>query len=154
MKHFNKFFLSTLLGLLLFLLGFNNTVKAQVSGIYITYQCTQTPGVYQITARLLRDCIGLPLCACETNGGPTSACNIQLQIFGQTGSSFTQYGTTNLNVVPSISGFDAFQDELNGASLCSNCNRTTPGTITPGSEWYTFQGTVNLNTLPAQCMQC
>lgn len=149
MKQVNKFFFSAFLGLLLLLLGFNNSVKAQVSGMYITYQCTQTPGVYQITARLFRNCAGLPLCACEITGGPSSNCTIQMQIFGQNGNNFTQYGTVNLSVVPSISGFDAFEPELNQPSLCSNCNRKTPGTISPAAEWFTFQGTVNLNSIPA-----
>ena len=138
------------------------SVKAShVVGSEMTYQCTGTPGVYNVTVKLYRDCQGAAqICiSCPTSLSPT--CSIPLNITGYaspagsgmptspcTGVSF---GTQNLAVVTSASGFDVVQLCNTTKSVCTNCGTRTAGTYTPGVEIYTFTGQINLSGIPASC---
>ncbi len=146
--------------LVLFLFSMPKLQATHVVGSDVSYTCTGTPGVYNVTFKLYKDCQGVQLCAnCPTSLSP--ACGIQISIFGAaspagsgmpaspcTGVSF---GSQNLTVVTSVSGFDVVSLCAAAKSICSNCGSRTPGTFVPGIEVYTFDGLINLSAIPASC---
>ncbi|MBP7510809.1 MAG: hypothetical protein KA981_02705 [Bacteroidia bacterium] len=69
------------LSILFVFFGSNRTFASHVTGSDFTYKCTSTPGLYEITARVYRDCAGVPLCSnCPTSLSPS--CTIQLTVGG------------------------------------------------------------------------
>lgn len=158
-----KFCQSSLLKLVLFgalfILGFTSKAAHEV-GSQITYSCTGTPGVYSVTFKLYRDCQGVQVCQnCPTSLSP--ACSKGLSITGAAspvGSGMpsspcvgVNFGTQTLAVVTSLSGFDVVQLCNTSKTICSNCGSRIPGTFSPGVEVYTFQGNINLASIPASC---
>lgn len=132
-------------------LGSTDVQATHVVGSDISYQCTSTPNVYQVTFKLYRDCQGIQLCPNCPNGlSPT--CSAQIQITGASGAcNGTNFGSQNITVLPNVSGYDVVQLCAMATTVCSNCGSRTPGSFTPGIEVYTFQGNINLSALPASC---
>jgi hypothetical protein len=146
----------TLLFALLF--NANNTSANHLIGTDISYQCTTTPGIYLVTARIYRDCSNSQFCPnCPTGLSPT--CGIQFSVSGAISSSIIPsspcsgvgFGAITLNVNTSVSGFDIVQLCNIGKTVCTNCGSRTPGTFSPGIEVYQFSGNVNLTTIPSSC---
>ncbi|OYU96851.1 MAG: hypothetical protein CFE21_00765 [Bacteroidetes bacterium B1(2017)] len=145
----------------LFFVLFSNTINAShIVGSDMRYICSGTPGVYNVEFKLYRDCQGIQLCA-NCPGSLSPSCAITINIAGASspaGSGMptspcagTSFGTANLTVVNSASGFDVVQLCKTEKTICSNCGTRTAGTFTPGIEVYTFTGQVNLSALPASC---
>jgi len=159
MKSMQLLLLKFALFLALFLPVFS-AKASHVMGSEITYQCTGTPSIYNVTVKLYRDCQGVQVCAnCPSSLSPS--CSIPLNINGYaspagsgvpaspcTGVSF---GTQTLSVVGSVSGFDVVQLCNTLKTVCNNCGSRTPGTFSPGVEVYTFTGQINLSGIPASC---
>jgi hypothetical protein len=146
--------------ILLFAFLFNSkyTSAEHVIGADISYQCTTTPGVYNITAKIYRDCSNVQFCtSCPVGLNPS--CSVPLTISGAYSNSIipshgcqgVSLGTTYLNVNTSISGLDVVQLCNIGKTICTNCGTRTPGTFSPGIEVYVFTGMLNLSSLPASC---
>ena len=159
MKSMQLLLLKFALFLALFLPVFS-AKASHVMGSEITYQCSGTPGVYNVTVKLYKDCSGVQLCA-NCPSSLSSLCNISIDIRGYaspTGSGMpsspcagVSFGTQTLTVVTSVSGFDIVQLCNSAKTICSNCGSRTPGTFTPGVEIYTFTGQINLSGIPASC---
>ena len=129
-------------------------------GSDISYKCTSTPNVYMVTMKIYRDCSGISLCTGCNNPVPngtvagcnTSSSGFSTQIIGATAPYVgVNYGSFTLNVVPSSSGYDIIQLCNSVQTICTNCNTRTAGTFSPGIEVYTYEGTVNLSSLPTAC---
>ncbi|MCF8255417.1 MAG: PKD domain-containing protein [Bacteroidia bacterium] len=149
-----------ILALSLILLFGSNSNASHVVGSDVFYQCTSTPGVYNVTFKLYRDCQGIQLCTnCPTN--LSSTCSQAISISGAaspvgsgmpnspcTGVSF---GSQTIPVVTAVSGFDVVQLCATEKTICSNCGSRTPGSYTPGVEVYTFSGQINLSSIPSSC---
>jgi PKD repeat protein len=129
-------------------------------GSDISYKCTSTPNVYMVTMKIYRDCSGIPLCTGCNNpipNGSVAGCNTSssgftTQIIGATAPYIgVNYGSFTLNIVPSSSGYDIIQLCNSVQTVCTNCNTRTAGTFSPGIEVYTYEGMVNLSTIPSAC---
>ena len=129
------------------------SLGSHIVGSEIYYSCTATPGIYKVTVKLYRDCAGVQLCA-NCPSGLSAACSIPIIIKGASGPCMgTNYGTQPILVVSNKSAFDIVQLCNSVNTLCSNCGTRTPGSFSPGVELYTFEGAVNLNSVPVACCQ-
>jgi hypothetical protein len=149
----------TLAIILLSLLSFQSKAS-HLTGCDISYQCTNTPGVYKVQMKVYRDCTGIPYCPGCSNGipnGTVSGCTSTTAGFTTaiTGLSAAcagvNFGNFTLTAVAAISGYDIIQTCETQKTICTNCNTRTAGTFSPGIEVYTFEGNVDLNSLPASC---
>jgi hypothetical protein len=113
-----------------------------------------------VTMKIYRDCSGIPLCTGCNNpipNGSVAGCNTSssgftTQIIGATAPYIgVNYGSFTLNIVPSSSGYDIIQLCNSVQTVCTNCNNRTAGTFSPGIEVYTYEGMVNLSTIPSAC---
>ncbi|OYU97613.1 MAG: hypothetical protein CFE21_04790 [Bacteroidetes bacterium B1(2017)] len=147
-------------GVFLFVTFFYNTPTyawifqiPTIIGSEVSYTPSGTPYVYNIQVKVYRDCAGAEICAnCPTSLSPS--CGLSIAIIGNSpGFVGVAFGTANLTVVNSISGFDAVQLCATNRSICSNCGSRTPGTFTPGVEVYVFTGQINLSALPSGCCE-
>lgn len=139
------------------------TFKSKAShfvGSDISYKCTSTPNVYTVTMKIYRDCSGIPLCpGCTTAipngtvaGCTTASSGFSTQVIGATAPYVgVNYGSFTLNIVSSSSGYDIIQLCNNVQTICTNCNTRTAGTFSPGIEVYTYEGNVDLSSLPSTC---
>ncbi len=142
-----------ILFLLLLHLGFfiHNVNASHMVGSDISYQCTGTAGIYNVTFKLYKDCAGIPICP-NCPSGLSPSCQKSINIVGAGGSCMgSNFGSQALTVVTSVSGFDVIQLCVSATSICNNCGQRTAGSFSPGIEVYTFEGLVNLNSLPSSC---
>ncbi|MFZ4796917.1 MAG: PKD domain-containing protein [Bacteroidia bacterium] len=145
--------------LILFIaLSFSNNVKGgEALGIELSYQCTSTPGVYTVTAKLYRPCAGLAFCiGCNAAipNGNTSGCTAPLttSIKGiSPGYLGVNYGSFTLYATGGNNGYDIVQTCSSINSICTNCNTRSAGTYATGIEVYSYEATVNLNAIPTAC---
>ena len=145
--------------ILLSLFSFQSKAS-HIVGCDISYKCTSTPGVYTVTMKIYRECSGITLCSGCTNTVPngnvtgctTSSSGFSTSIIGATAPYVgVNYGSFTLNVVPSSSGYDIIQLCNNVKTICTNCNTRTAGTLSPGIEVFTYEGNVDLSSLPTAC---
>ncbi|MBJ7427390.1 MAG: PKD domain-containing protein, partial [Bacteroidia bacterium] len=129
-----------------------------LTGNDISYQCTSTPNIYKVTIKSYRDCAGIPLCpGCSSSPGSISGCTtssagLTTSITGASGSCIgTNFGSFTLNAVTNASSYDIIQTCTSNPTICTNCNTRTGGTISPAMEVYTFEGNVDLRSLPTAC---
>jgi hypothetical protein len=136
----------------LFFFGLNQSFGTNQIGTDFSYECTPTPGVYKVTAKIYRDCAEIELCSnCPT--ALSSTCSLSVDISGTGTYQGTSFGSATLTVIPSQSAYDVVSICSLSKTICSNCGTRTAGTFSPGVEVYTFQGNINLNSLPsAACM--
>lgn len=132
--------------LLLFFFGSNQSMATHIIGTDFSYKCTGTAGVYEVIAKIYRDCSGVPICNCPIS---TPNCPIQLNISGTGAYEGVSYGTVTLTIVTSIPVSDPLNLCSSVASTCTNCGTRTPGYFSPGTEVYTFSGYANLINLPS-----
>ncbi len=140
-----KFLLTVCLGLGISFT--NQSFASHLSGSEISYACTATPNIYLVTLKLFTECSSIQMCSCPL--GSTTICNKSIDISSSGGG----HGSQSLNLLVSQSGFDIVQLCSSSKTICNNCSSRTPGTFAPGMEVYTFQGLVNLTSIPASyCM--
>src|ERR1043166_1013586 len=143
-----------ILVLIAFLCFFSDVKADHMVGSDITYQCIST-NRFLVTFKVYRDCSGIPWCICP-GFGTSYACPPTINILGADQSCpNTNFGTTQLPLVQSASGFDIIQlcgqQGSGNTSVCTNCGTRTAGSFTPGIEIYTFSGIVALSSLPSSC---
>jgi hypothetical protein len=128
-----------------FSLAWINSYASHFTGGEITYTCTSTPGVWQITLTIYVDCSGTPLCSGTCN----STCAWSVNI---TAADSGTYSTIAYLSLVSVSDVDPNPLCPSSKSLCTNNGCNTAGTFTPGLEKYVFQGNVDLgpsSSIPA-----
>ena len=137
-----------------------NSKATHIRGLEISYQCTDTPQVYKVTIKVYRDCAGIemcPNCSIPSPNGSVSGCTtnnatLTTSIRGlTTGYLGINYGSFVLNAVGTSSGYDIVNTCDSVKTICTNCNTRTAGTFSPGVEVYTFEGNVNLSSIPTAC---
>ena len=139
-------------------LGFTKCVAHNITGCDISYQCTSTQGVYKVTMKVYRDCSFLGICpGCTITPGNLNACTTNsagwsTQIVGLSSScAGVNLGGFILTAVSSPGVYDIIKTCNTVSTNCTNCNTRTAGTFSPGIEVYTFEGNVNLNSIPTTC---
>ena len=122
---------------------------SHVVGSDISYACTSTPGVFDVTVIIYRDCSGVPLCS----GTPCNGCSLPAN-YSPSGVKVT-CGSTSLGTISMslVSVVDVNIDPLCplGKSICTNCGTVTAGSYTPGVEKYTFTGSLDTRSFPSSC---
>lgn len=127
-----------------------------MAGAEISYQCTNSPGIYKVTVKAYRDCAHSYFCPSCIIGG-VIGCTLNSSFFVPSitglspGYMGTSFGSFNLPALGSASGYDIVQTCSSLKSVCTNCNSRIAGTFSPGIEVYTYEGDVNLNSIPAAC---
>ncbi|MES2559516.1 MAG: T9SS type A sorting domain-containing protein [Bacteroidota bacterium] len=119
-----------------------------IAGCDFSYKCTTTPGVYEISLLVMRECTGVPMCSTFTN------CTQTINLFGvDSPFQHSTFGTVTLTL-QSVRDVNANPDCPGAKSICTNMGTVTPGTYTPAIERYEFKGFVNLGPtsgIPAAC---
>jgi hypothetical protein len=144
-------FNSTLFALFFLFINLPHEAQADhVLGSEITYKCTSTPGIYEITFIFYRDCSGIPVCP----QGCGNACSRTLQILGADAAcATTTFGSVSLTL-QSVRDVNVNPQCPSTKSICDNMGCVTPGTYTPAAERYEFKGFANVGVtsgIPASC---
>ena len=134
-----KNFIYTFLFVCIFTASSFKSFASHLTGGEITYTCTSTPGIWQITLTIYADCSGIPICTNTCNAG----CSYDINI---TAADTGNYSATTSLYLVSVSDVDPNPLCPSSKSLCTNNGCITAGTFTPGLEKYIFQGNVNLGT--------
>jgi hypothetical protein len=140
---------------LLFVLCFAGSVqKASAShtmGAEISYKCTPTPGIIEITL------VYYKLCEFSYNICPTTCgapCTKTMPIMGADPSCSTQsFGIVSLTL-QNIRDVNQNPTCPNAKNLCNNMGCSVPGTYTPAVERYEFSGYANIGPtsgIPSSC---
>ncbi len=154
-----KRYFYSLASILLSFLCFQSKAN-HIRGLEISYQCTDTAQVYKVTIKVYRDCSEAQLCSgCSipSPNGTVAGCNtnnalLTTSIRGlTTGFLGINYGSFVLNAVGTANGYDIVNTCDSIKTICTNCNTRTAGTFSPGFEVYTFEGNVNLSSIPTAC---
>lgn len=144
-----------ILTLFIFCGAFALSFKAEAShinGSEISYKCTGTPGVFEVTLILYSRCGGTPSPICS--GGCGTACSMLISISGaDAGCTNSSFGTSPLQL-QNVRDVDVKSTCPGYKSVCTNRGCVTGGTSSTGFEQYEFKGTVNLGPtsgIPASC---
>lgn len=141
-----KFILTTLV-----LLSFIGVKANHLFGADITYKCTTTPGIFEVTLKLYRNCDD-PDNFCPTSCG--ASCTQTLTISGaDPGCATTSFGTFNLSLV-NVMDISLNLACPNSKNTCKNQGCVTPGTYTPSVEEFEFRGFANVGPtsgIPSSC---
>jgi hypothetical protein len=126
-------------------------LASHIIGAEISYKCTTTPGIFEATLILYRNCDGgVELCM----GGCGSSCTQTLSIQGADPSCVSAtFGSAIMNLV-SVRDVVMNAGCPNVKNTCGNMGCVTPGSYTPGIERYEFKGLVNIGAtsgIPAAC---
>src|SRR6478609_415659 len=108
------------------------------AGAEISYACTSTPGIFDVTLVLYRRCDGGVSFCTATCGTP---CSMTLNFSGaDSGFNTTTFGTITLQL-QQVRDVDVKATCPNVKSVCDNRGCVTPGTYS-GYERYQYKGTV------------
>jgi hypothetical protein len=140
-----------LLVLSLLLMGSIKQASAShVVGSDITYKCTSTPGIFEVTFVFYRACDGIPICS----GGCGSPCSLPMSLQGADPScSSSTFGSVSLALV-SVRDVGYDSDCPTSKNICTNMGCVAAGTYTPAVERYEFKGFANIGStsgIPASC---
>lgn len=125
---------------------------SHIAGSEITYKCTATPGLFEVTLILYRTCDGgsAPLCG----GTCGAACTQTMSIQGaDPNCSSSTFGTITLNLV-SVRDININNNCPGAKNACTNMGCVAPGTYTPAIERYEFSGIANIGPtsgIPTSC---
>lgn len=121
-----------------------------VVGAETSYKCTSTPGIFEVTLILYRNCDGVDLCF----GGCGATCTQPMDIIGNDPScASVTFGSISLSL-QSVRDVTLNSSCPNTKNTCTNMGCVTPGSYTPAIERYEFKGLVNLGPtsgIPASC---
>jgi hypothetical protein len=159
MNQKTKLLVKFLITFLLLVTTFSSKAN-HIIGSEITYQCTETPGIYKVNVKIYRDCQGVQLCGgCPVSLNP--ACSIQVKVQGVSspvGSNVPAspcsgylFGNYSLPLLSGVNVFDALQLCDMVQSICTNCGTRNAGMFSPGVEVYVFSGNINLSSIPSSC---
>ncbi len=146
----NKLFFKLLLWSIISLVASFQVSASHIIGSDISYKCTSTPGIFEITLVLYRNCDAASLCS-NTCGG-TCVQGIRVQ-GADPGCEGTTFFSPNLDLV-SVRDVNINLRCPTSKNTCNNMNCVSPGTYTPGVERYEFKGFVNIGPtsgIPANC---
>jgi hypothetical protein len=139
-----------LLAVSLFCLLFFQSKANHLVGGDISYKCTASPGIFEVTLVVYRDCSGSALCT----GTCGTACSLALDIKGADAvCNTTTFATVTLNLV-SVRDADPAPKCATAKNTCNNMGCATAGTYSPGVERYEFVGFANIGQtsgIPANC---
>lgn len=140
-----------ILVVLLFQFIFFQTKATHVVGAEVTYRCTSTPGIFEVTLIVYRNCAdAVPLCS-DTCGAP---CNQTMFIKGvDSGFDTASFGAFTMSLID-VRDANRNYDCPGRKNNCTNRGCVTPGTHTLGIERYEFKGFANIGPtsgIPAAC---
>jgi hypothetical protein len=139
---------------LFLLICYSSAEASHVIGSDISYRCTSTPGIMELTLVIYRDCNGIPFSNCI--GGCGSICSINLQMEGSDPNcegSPVGIGTIPLSLV-SVRDVDVNPYCPTAKNTCTNMGCIPAGMFNPSVERYEFKGLVNLGStsgIPSNC---
>jgi hypothetical protein len=139
-----------LLLVLLMFASFLTHSNAQVVGSEITYACTTTPGIFEVTLVVYRNCNSLPLCS----GGCGTSCTMSLNVMGADSGFTTQTFSTVTLSLQNVRDADQRDGCPSAKNGCTNMGCVAAGTYTPSVERYEFKGNANIgptSAIPANC---
>jgi hypothetical protein len=148
MKHFLPYVLTLVLSVALY----TNASADHLRGAEISYKCTSTPGIFEVTLIIYRECSGIPMCG----GVCGSACSRSVSIVGaDPGCTSTSIGNVTLSLISVRDAASASPTEcpLSATTMCDYNGCVTPG-FYPGVERYEFKGLANLGPtsgIPSTC---
>ncbi|MES2558127.1 MAG: T9SS type A sorting domain-containing protein [Bacteroidota bacterium] len=128
-----------------------HTFASQIAGAEISYKCTTTPGIFEVTLILYTSCDGSPSLCTGTCGAP---CSKVINIYG-VDSPYNQqhYGNVTMNLV-NVRDMNAAGSCPGAKNTCTNMGCVSPGTYSPSFERYEFKGLANVgntSTIPSAC---
>lgn len=149
----------TVLRILIMVLVLKNNIAAQsLIGSDISYQCTSTSGIYKVAIKIYRNCASIGVCpGCSAPNGTLAGCTTSSSgwtcaITGLSSNCVgVNLGSFALPAVNTQGVYDIVKTCSSISSTCTNCNTRTAGTFNPAMEVYTFEGNVNLNSVPTSC---
>jgi hypothetical protein len=147
-------YLSLLLFCVLFICGsgMQQAYASHIIGSDITYKCTTTPGIFEVTLILFRKCDAGSVPLCPDSCG--ASCQQNLTLSGaDPNCSSSNFTSINLSLV-SVRDININDNCPASKNTCTNMGCVTAGTYTPGIERYEFVGMVNIGPtsgIPASC---
>jgi hypothetical protein len=117
-----------------------NAYATHIVGSEITYNCTSTPGIFEVSLVLYRKCDGAPLC--PENCG--AACSQTLELYGADAScSSLLFNTITLSLV-GVRDININNTCPGAKNACTNMGCVVAGSYTPAIERYEFKGFANI----------
>jgi hypothetical protein len=128
-----------------------NAFASHVVGSDVSYKCTSTPGIFEVTLVIYRNCDGgVELCPSSCGASCTQTMSVQ---GADPSCSTSTFGSISLSLV-SVRDVGINPDCPNAKNTCNNMGCVTPGSYSPGIERYEFKGFANIGStsgIPASC---